>query len=85
MKVGDKVIVTKNNWYTDPILGRIKRKGTIVQIYNISSTNNYGKHVYRVYFYDEEGKYKDGCNVFPHQGETIELDIQETRVYNPIV
>ena len=74
MKVGDKVIVTKNNWYTDPILGRIKRKGTIVQVFQ-----DYGKPVYRVYFYDEEGKYKDGCNVFPHQGETIELNIQETR------
>jgi len=74
MKVGDKVIVTKNNWYTDPILGRIKRKGTIVQVFQ-----DYGKPVYRVYFYDEEGKYKDGCNVFTYQGETIELDIQETR------
>jgi hypothetical protein len=74
MKVGDKVIVTKNNWYTDPILGRIKRKGTIVQV-----LQDYGKPVYRVYFYDEEGKYKDGCNVFTYQGETIELDIQETR------
>jgi hypothetical protein len=69
MKVGDKVIVTKNNFYTD-----IKRKGTIVQI-----LQDYGKPVYRVYFYDEEGKYKDGCNVFTYQGETIELDIQETR------
>jgi len=69
MKVGDKVIVTKNNWYTD-----IKRKGTIVQIFEVDN-----KTVYRVYFYDELGKYKDGCNVFPHQGETIELDIQETR------
>jgi hypothetical protein len=69
MKVGDKVIVTKNNWYTD-----IKRKGTIVKIFEVDN-----KTVYRVYFYDEEGKYKDGCNVFPYQGENIELDIQETR------
>jgi hypothetical protein len=69
MKVGDKVIVTKNNWYTD-----IKRKGTIVEI-----LQEFDKPVYRVYFYDEEGKYKDGCNVFTHQGETIELDIQEIR------
>jgi hypothetical protein len=69
MKVGDKVIVTKNNWYTD-----IKRKGTIVQIFEVDN-----KTVYRIYFYDELGKYKDGCNIFTHQGETIEIDIQQTR------
>jgi len=69
MKVGDKVIVTKNNWYTD-----IKRKGTIVQIFEVDN-----KTVYRIYFYDELNKYKDGCNIFTHQGETIEIDIQQTR------
>jgi hypothetical protein len=69
MKVGDKVIVTKTHWVAD-----IKRKGTLVQIFQIDN-----KTVYRVHFYDELGKYKDGCNVFTHQGETIEVDIQETR------
>jgi hypothetical protein len=35
--------------------------------------------VYRVYFYDEEGKYKDGCDISKNYGDTIEIDIQETR------
>jgi len=67
MKVGDKVIVTKNHWLNLYNTTKIKRKGTIVQIFKVDN-----KTVYRVYFYDEEGKYKDGCNVFPHQQETIE-------------
>ena len=75
MKVGDKVIVTKRNWHTNP-----KRKGTLVGI-----LQQYHKHtfqvmdVYRVYFYDEEGKYKDGCDISKNYGDTIEIDIQETR------
>ena len=74
MKVGDKVIVTKNHWMNLYNTTKIKRKGTLVQIFKVDN-----KTVYRVYFYDKLGKYKDGCNVFPHQQETIELDIQETR------
>ena len=69
MKVGDKVIVTKNNWFTD-----LKRKGTLVKIFQVDN-----KTIYRVYFYDEKSKYTDGCNIFIDNGEIIELDIQEIR------
>lgn len=69
MKVGDKVLVYKNNWYDN-----IKEKGTIVEIFEINN-----RIVYRVYFYDEKGKYKSGCNIFTDQKETIELDRQEVR------
>lgn len=69
MKVGDKVLVWKRNWYD-----RQKRPGTLVKIFKVD-----GMTVYRVYFYDEFGKYKDGCNVFPSLGETIEGDKLETR------
>lgn len=69
MKVGDKVLVYKTHWYDN-----IKRKGTLVKIFEIE-----GKPVYRIYFYDELGKYKDGCNIFTYQEETIELDLEEMR------
>jgi hypothetical protein len=74
MKEGDKVIVTKNHWMNLYNTTKIKKKGTLVQIFKVDN-----KTVYRVHFYDELGKYKDGCNVFTYQGETIEVDIQETR------
>lgn len=72
MKVGDKVIVTKNNWFTAK--PNLKRKGTLVKIFQVDN-----KTIYRVYFYDEKSKYTDGCNIFIDNGEIIELDIQEIR------
>ena len=68
MKVGDKVLVCKTNWY------KKKRSGTLVKIFEVDK-----KVVYRVYFYDKFGKYKDGCNIFTNLGETIELDKLEER------
>lgn len=69
MKVGDKVLVWKKNWYD-----KKKRSGTLVKIFEVDK-----KVVYRVYFYDKFGKYKDGCNIFTNLGETIELDKLEER------
>lgn len=69
MKVGDKVLVWKTNWHD-----KKKRSGTLVKIFEVDK-----KVVYRVYFYDKFGKYKDGCNIFTSLGETIEGDKLEER------
>jgi hypothetical protein len=69
VKVGDKVLVWKKNWYD-----KKKRSGTLVKIFEVDK-----KVVYRVYFYDKFGKYKDGCNIFTNLGETIEGDKLEER------
>lgn len=63
MKFDDPVIVYKWPW-TNPKSGIINK---------IFEYNN--KPAYRVYFYDEFGKYKDVCNIFTYQGDTIELDV----------
>jgi len=66
MKKGDKVIVRKTNW-------NYEKKGTIIsQILLIPGENA----VYTVHFY-ENGRYVDGCNVFPW--EYIKIDIEQMR------
>ena len=65
MKVGDPVIVYKPIW-----MNHKPKNGIINEIFEYDN-----KPVYRVYFYDEMGKYKEGCNIFKYQGETIELDV----------
>lgn len=74
MKVGDKVLVYKNNWYDN-----IKRKGTIVEIFKNNNSIVYRVDFHEFCFYGENGKYKGGCNIFTDQRETIELDKQEVR------
>jgi hypothetical protein len=69
MKIGDKVLVWKNNWYD-----KIKKKGKLVEIFEIDN-----KPVYRIYFYNEKGRWESSCNIFTYQSETIELDIEEMR------
>lgn len=69
MKVGDPVIVYKPIWMNNE-----SKRGIINEIFMFNN-----KTLYRVYFYDEMGRYKDGYNIFTYQGETIELDIQKIR------
>jgi hypothetical protein len=69
LKVGDPVIVS--SYWLKP---SHYKNGYIKEIFELS-----GATVYRVYFYDESGKWLSGCNIFPHLAETIKLDIKELR------
>jgi hypothetical protein len=70
LKVGDPVIVS--SYWLKP--SSHYKNGYIKEIFELS-----GATVYRVYFYDESGKWLSGCNIFPHLAETIKLDIKELR------
>ena len=59
LKVGDPVIVYKPIW-----MNNTPKQGYIKELLD-------GKKVYRVFFYDENGKWIDGCNIFTQQGELL--------------
>jgi hypothetical protein len=69
LKVGDPVIVYKRNW-----LNGIHKSGRINEIFCLGDNT-----IYRVYFYDNSDKWVDGCNIFRHLGESIELDTVRLR------
>lgn len=69
MNIGDKVIVYKRNWFG------LKKSGVLAYIFYLNDKSE----VFRIYFYDEFGRYKSGCNIFINQGETIEIDKEEIR------
>ena len=69
LKVGDPVIVYKPIW-----MNNTPKQGYINEIFEVDS-----KTVYRVYFYNVEGEWTCGCNIFTYQEETIKLNIEEAR------
>lgn len=69
LKVGDPVIVYKPIW-----MNKVHKNGYVNEIFEVD-----GITVYRVYFYNESGRYSSGCNIFTHQGETIKLDVETER------
>lgn len=69
LKVGDKIIFTKN------ISDLYNVKGSITEI----SYKYEEIYFYRVNFYREDINHIDSCNIFNHSGESIELDVQYYR------
>jgi len=69
LKVGDPVIVYKPIW-----MNNTPKQGYINEIFELDA-----KTVYRVYFYNEGGRWDSGCNIFTYQGETIKLDVEIER------
>jgi hypothetical protein len=75
LKVGDPVIVYKPIW-----MNKVHKNGYVNEIFELD-----GIMVYRVYFYDEGGRWVSSCNIFTHsnyfshQGETIKLDVETER------
>ncbi len=67
--VGDPVIVYKPIWMIN-----IFKCGRLYEIFELDN-----RVVYRVYFYDRNGRWLSGCNIFTYQNETIELNIEEVR------
>jgi len=70
LKVGDPVIVS--SYWLKP--SSHYKNGYIKEIFELD-----GATAYRVDFYNEEGRWVGGCNIFTHLSETIKLDIERER------